>query len=79
MTLFRGSEMATYRIQQSAESSTLLKDETPIMVIEHRDMGAARARVRMILLDEAQARTGPGDVLELADSARSSVRERRSA
>ena len=59
-------EMATFRIKQSAERSTLLKDDRPIMVIEHSDVGEARDKVRMLLLDEAQEQTGPGDVLELA-------------
>lgn len=71
--------MATYRIEQAATSSTLLMDDKPIMEIEHGDVGAARANVKMLLLDEAQARTGPGDVLELAGGALPSVRDRRHA
>ena len=61
--------MATFRIEQSAESSTLLKDDTPIIVIEHSDVGTARSKVKELLLEEAQVRTGPGDVLELAGDA----------
>lgn len=57
--------MATFRIEQTAESSALLKDDAQIMVIEHSDVGAARLKVKMLLLNEAQERTGPGDVLEL--------------
>lgn len=58
--------MARFRIQQSAERSTLLEDDAPIVVIEHRDGETARFKVKMLLIDEAQERTGPGDVLELA-------------
>ena len=61
-------DMATFRIKQTKEQSTLLRDDTPIMVIEHSDVGEARDKVRMLLLDEAQEQTGPGDVLELAKS-----------
>ena len=57
--------MATLRIEQTAESSTLLKDDAPIMVVEHGDVDAARVKVKMFLLSEAQERTRPGDVLEL--------------
>ena len=58
--------MARFRIEQSRESSALLEDEAPVLVIEHRDVDGARSKVRMLLLNEAQQRTGPGDVLELA-------------
>ena len=63
--------MARFRIIQSRESSVLLEDDAPVMVIEHRDLDGARSKVRMLLLDEAQERTGPGDVLELAQTERS--------
>ena len=59
-------KMATFRVEQTAESSALLKDDTPIMVIEHSDDGAARIKVKMLLLSEAQEQTGSGDLLELA-------------
>jgi len=79
--LFHGSpspasEMATFRIEQTAESSALLKDDAQILVIEHSDVGAARVKVKMLLLNEAQERTGPGDVLELAEGSFSPVRRR---
>jgi hypothetical protein len=69
--------MSTFRINQTADSSTLLEDDTPIMVIEHSDVDAARIKVRMLLLNEAQERTGPGDVLELAEADCLPVRRRR--
>lgn len=68
--------MATFRIEQTAESSTLLKDDAPIVVIEHSNVAAARHNVKMLLLDEAQERTAPGDVLELAEGSSSPVRRR---
>lgn len=58
--------MARFRIQQTADRSVLLEDDAPIAVIEHRDGDTARFKVKMLLIDEAQERTGPGDVLELA-------------
>lgn len=69
--------MATFRIEQTAESSTLLKDDALVMVIEHSDVGAARLKVKILLLNEAQERTGPGDVLELAEGGLLPVRRRR--
>ena len=59
-------QTATFRIEQTAGSSTLLENDTPVMVIEHSDVDTARFKVKMLLLNEAQERTGPGDVLELA-------------
>jgi hypothetical protein len=46
------------------------------MVIEHSDVGAARLKVKMLLLNEAQERTGPGDVLELGEGSSLPVRRR---
>lgn len=68
--------MAIFRIEQSAESSTLLKDDAPIVVIEHGNVAAARLNVKMLLLNEAQERTAPGDVLELAEGSSLPVRRR---
>jgi hypothetical protein len=68
--------MATFRIEQTAKSSTLLKDDAQIMVIQHSDLGAARLKVKMLLLKEAQERTGPGDVLELGEGSSLPVRRR---
>ena len=59
-------EPAMFRIEQTAESSTLLENDSPILVIEHSDGVTARLKVKMLLLNEAQERTGPGDVLKLA-------------
>lgn len=61
--------MATFRIEQTEKRSTLLKDDRPIMAIEHDDVGQARDKVKMVLIDEAQEQTRPGDVLELAEGA----------
>lgn len=47
------------------------------MVIEHSDVGAARLKVKILLLNEAQERTGPRDALELAEGGLLPVRRRR--